>query len=584
MINVQNFQLDVSVPAIKRLRLVNGDTANRFVITVTNNKAPVTLDTSLHKVIAVFTRADGQIYTQDASCGVSFTTGGVVTIDVRPASFRTGTNKITLQIYKRENSSATEYPLLLTTQEQPFNARSRAIPEAGAPNAPSQLPMLEGLIEDAREAISDCEDATDAANNAADAANEAAGVINTMIENIDDVPTQNSNNLVKSGGVYSAIPLGASANPLMDGVAAKGMSAKFAREDHVHPSDTSKQDVLTFDDTPTSGSNNPVKSGGIKAAIDAAVARVGVRYITPTTLTWDFAHTFATGTLGVTRSEIDALLDAGKFVGIYSGLDDSAVVMYPTQSDDMLYFSSLIDGGLYYSAEIYDNTITIQAHRINKNLVLVKHDADWVSDTSAHGATTLTATELRAMMPDSIFAIQVKGFNYDRDHSVITLIESFRDEASNIIYFRTSESVDKRMYVGAIDINGSGSTKGVVDVDILIDVSPLMLHVDEITIDDDDYITSISFVETNMRIFEAIGVRPLEVIVVNDSKNYHLREWVNWENTTDLRTPSQTVVSKYAELKVQDVNSEQYIFLRIIAQHSLGVYSVRGEGVITIRR
>ena len=258
--------------------------------------------------------------------------------------------------------------------------------------------------------------------------------------------------------------------------------------------------------------------------------------------------------------------------------------MYPTQSDDMLYFSSLIDGGLYYSAEIYDNTITIQAHRINKNLVLVKHDADWVSDTSAHGATTLTATELRAMMPDSIFAIQVKGFNYDRDHSVITLIESFRDEASNIIYFRTSESVDKRMYVGAIDIDGSGSTKGVVDVDILIDVSPLMLHVDEITIDDDDYITSISFVETNMRIFEAIGVRPLEVIVVNDSKNYHLREWVNWENTTDLRTPSQTVVSKYAELKVQDVNSEQYIFLRIIAQHSLGVYSVRGEGVITIRR
>ena len=30
-----------------------------------------------------------------------------------------------------------------------------------------------------------------------------------------------------------------------------------------------KQDTLTFDDVPTDGSNNPVKSGGVKSAIDA---------------------------------------------------------------------------------------------------------------------------------------------------------------------------------------------------------------------------------------------------------------------------------------------------------------------------
>ena len=72
--------------------------------------------------------------------------------------------------------------------------------------------------------------------------------------------------------VRAQIPVGASANPLMDGTAAKGTSVKFAREDHVHPHDTSKQDVLTFDNAPTTGSNNPVKSGGIKAAIDAAAA------------------------------------------------------------------------------------------------------------------------------------------------------------------------------------------------------------------------------------------------------------------------------------------------------------------------
>ena len=33
-----------------------------------------------------------------------------------------------------------------------------------------------------------------------------------------------------------------------------------------------KQDTLTFDDVPTANSNNPVKSGGVKSAIDAAVA------------------------------------------------------------------------------------------------------------------------------------------------------------------------------------------------------------------------------------------------------------------------------------------------------------------------
>ena len=34
------------------------------------------------------------------------------------------------------------------------------------------------------------------------------------------------------------------------------------------PSDPLKQDKLTFDDSPTAGSNNPVKSGGIKTALD----------------------------------------------------------------------------------------------------------------------------------------------------------------------------------------------------------------------------------------------------------------------------------------------------------------------------
>ena len=36
----------------------------------------------------------------------------------------------------------------------------------------------------------------------------------------------------------------ATANPLMDGTSAVGVSTKYAREDHVHPSDTSKEDIV----------------------------------------------------------------------------------------------------------------------------------------------------------------------------------------------------------------------------------------------------------------------------------------------------------------------------------------------------
>lgn len=42
------------------------------------------------------------------------------------------------------------------------------------------------------------------------------------------------------------VPVAATTAPVMDGTAAVGTSTAYAREDHVHPSDTSKQDVLVF--------------------------------------------------------------------------------------------------------------------------------------------------------------------------------------------------------------------------------------------------------------------------------------------------------------------------------------------------
>ena len=126
------------------------------------------------------------------------------------------------------------------------------------------------------------------------------------------VPTKTSEITNDSGFITSSdIPEGAAAStttPKMDGTAAVGSELAFARGDHVHPHDSSKantasptftgtpkaptatkgtdttqiattafvqaaiadkQNTLTFDNSPTSGSSNPVKSGGVYSALAA---------------------------------------------------------------------------------------------------------------------------------------------------------------------------------------------------------------------------------------------------------------------------------------------------------------------------
>lgn len=104
-------------------------------------------------------------------------------------------------------------------------------------------------------------------------------------------------------GIVELPPAGSTISPAdtapqMDGTANVGSSAKYAREDHVHPHDSTKanasdvytktqadtllagkQNMLTFDNAPTAGSNNAVKSGGVKQAIDDKLTEVTVSAI-----------------------------------------------------------------------------------------------------------------------------------------------------------------------------------------------------------------------------------------------------------------------------------------------------------------
>lgn len=54
-------------------------------------------------------------------------------------------------------------------------------------------------------------------------------------------PVTDSKDIATKEYVDGAVRSPATATPLSDGTAAVGSSAKYAREDHVHPTDTSRQ-------------------------------------------------------------------------------------------------------------------------------------------------------------------------------------------------------------------------------------------------------------------------------------------------------------------------------------------------------
>jgi hypothetical protein len=95
----------------------------------------------------------------------------------------------------------------------------------------------------------------------------------------------------------------ATENPLMDGTAAVGTSAKYAREDHVHPSDTTR--------VPTS---RKVNNHALNADITISKSDIGLGNVENTKLsTWAGSSnltTTAVGTLGsaATYSATDSYL------------------------------------------------------------------------------------------------------------------------------------------------------------------------------------------------------------------------------------------------------------------------------------
>lgn len=139
--------------------LVVGDNGNIFEITLTDGGVPV--DLTGCKVLAVFSRPDGQTVEQDTD-GNGVTIGGtsnnVLTIEVRTGSYSDGKNDCELQIY-----SGTEYETLVTSAQFNFDGRRGIMNEETLP-ADDNYPILVELISQT----------TEAAENAAEAASQVA--------------------------------------------------------------------------------------------------------------------------------------------------------------------------------------------------------------------------------------------------------------------------------------------------------------------------------------------------------------------------------------------------------------------------
>ena len=165
---------------------------------------------------------------------------------------------------------------------------------------------------------------------------------------VDDTPTDDSANLVKSGGVKTQL------DGKVDKIEGKGLSeADYTNSEKQKLSDLPtatqlvallalKQDNLTFDNTPTDGSTNPVTSDGIFEAIKNFITRAV-----------DDLVNYYTKTQVYTKSEVEALIAAIKQFKIL------AVPVLPTASADTIGTLYLVPSDRPGEQNIKDEYITL---------------------------------------------------------------------------------------------------------------------------------------------------------------------------------------------------------------------------------
>lgn len=151
---------------------------------------------------------------------------------------------------------------------------------------------------------------------------DAVGVLHALqLPNVmDSTPTAGSNKPVTSSGIKAALDAsGQDISELQSDVGNLQEAVETAQGDisNIETALAGKQDALTFDNAPTSGSDNPAKSGGIKTAIDTAESNAKEWATTAY-----FGSTTETGIIDITVPGLTALRQGMKLDLICSQVDD----------------------------------------------------------------------------------------------------------------------------------------------------------------------------------------------------------------------------------------------------------------------
>ena len=134
----------------------------------------------------------------------------------------------------------------------------------------------------------------------------------------------------------------------MDGTAAPGSSTDYARADHVHPSDTSKQDVLTFNGTYNASTNPAATVATAKVVMDANGGKNKLQ--TP-----DISDLSGTLTSNATINS-----DGSISIVVDSTLSADGGVNYMTTIPAGTYHYSAIEGSSTAETNAYDSYIQKQ--------------------------------------------------------------------------------------------------------------------------------------------------------------------------------------------------------------------------------
>ena len=144
---------------------------------------------------------------------------------------------------------------------------------------------------------------------------------------------------------------------------------------YVVPALKKKQDILTFDSTPTAGSSNPVTSDGVRTAIDTVdntFVFEAVASVTASGLSFSLAE-------GITHDLLVEKINAGYHVVSKATLPSAAGTMAGTymlpfthdwqgggSAQDDLYFSTTVIGSLIYVVVSSDDSVAFNYYDIER--------------------------------------------------------------------------------------------------------------------------------------------------------------------------------------------------------------------------